>query len=397
MPNITIQNSENNYSSLAFLNKKSIEEIRLSLLNWFDLNGRHWTPCKLNSYGKLPKEDENLCIYSIFVAEVMLQQTQLKVVLPYWCEWMKTFPSLEDLAYADISKILLLWQGLGYYSRARRIHESSKILAKLIDINQSLDLPSWPKDINIWMKLPGIGKSTAGSILSSAFNLPEPLLDSNVKRIISRLFGLKKPVIKNTSQLWSLSNLLLDYESPRRFNQALMDLGATICTSRSPICNLCPLNPFCFAYNFGSPQDFPIKTRSRALPKVIIGIGLILNNHGQVLIDQRLDEGTMGGMWEFPGGKQEKGESIQITIARELYEELGIDVIVGENLIEFDHSYSHKELHFVVHFCELVSGEPKPLSSSQVKWVKIEELSKYPFPAANKKMIDALKKYLINK
>ncbi len=378
------------------MNKNSIEDIQVSLLRWFDVNGRHWIPWKLNSSGKLPKDNEDLCAYSIFVAEVMLQQTQLSVAVPYWQRWMQNFPTLEDLAYSDISQILLAWQGLGYYSRARRIHKASKILSRLIDINQSSELSEWPKDLNIWMTLPGIGRTTAASILSSAFNLPEPLLDANVKRIISRLFGITKPCSKNLSQLWHLSDLLFDSKSPRRFNQGLMDLGATICKSRSPLCNLCPVHLYCFAYNSGNPEDFPLKEGIKTLPKVIIGIGIIINNCGHVLIDQRLEELSMGGMWEFPGGKKEREESIEMTITREIREELGINVKVGAMLIKFDHSYSHKELHFVVHLCELISGVPKPLSSSQLKWVNIQELSDYPFPAANKKMISALKQYLIN-
>ncbi len=389
--------SQDDYSIQPFRDKNTIEALRKSLLKWFALHGRHWIPWKLNKKGALPKEEEIICVYSIFVAEVMLQQTQLDVVLPYWKKWMITFPNLEDLAQADFSDVLISWQGLGYYSRARRIHEASKILLKNIGREYYCDLSKWPNDLNTWIALPGIGKSTAGSIISSAFNLPTPLLDGNVKRIFSRLINSKKPVSNNISELWNLSNLLLDYQNPRDFNQALMDLGATICTPKSPLCKKCPLRNYCFAYNYGKPSELPIKQRKKPLNKFTIGIGLLINSQNEVLIDQRLKEMRMGGMWEFPGGKQEENESIQMTIMRELQEELSIKVNVKEMLVEFDHLYSHQKLHFVVHLCELVSGNPKPLSSSQIKWVKVDDLVNYSFPAANRKMIAALKEYLIDK
>ena len=381
---------------MVFLNRNSIEEIRLNLLSWFALKGRHWIPWKLNENGVLPNDQEHLSIYPIFVAEVMLQQTQLKVVLPYWEQWMRTFPTLEDLASAELNQVLFLWSGLGYYSRAKRLHQASQILLKSIGKNQTLDLSRWPQDVNTWIRLPGIGRSTAGSILSSALNLPTPLLDANVKRILSRLIGSNKPVSKNLSQLWEISALLLDKQSPRNFNQALMDLGANVCSNSSPKCTSCPLISYCYAYSFGSPVDFPNKERRKKVQKVCIGIGVIINKVGQVLIDKRPDDVSMGGMWEFPGGKQEHDELIENTIFRELNEELGIKVKVGDMLISFDHSYTHKNLTFVVHFCEILSGNLQPLRSSELQWVEIQDLDNYAFPAANKKMINALKQYLKN-
>ncbi len=365
-------------------------------MSWFDLQGRHWIPWKLNEYGELPNEQENLPIYPIFVAEVMLQQTQLKVVLPYWEKWMRILPTLEDLASAELNQVLFLWSGLGYYSRVKRLHQCSQILLKSIGKTQTLDISRWPQDVDTWIGLPGIGRTTAGSILSSAFNFPTPLLDANVKRIISRLIGIRKPASQNLSQLWYISTLLLDKKFPRNFNQALMDLGATVCSNKSPKCISCPINSYCFAYSSGSPIDFPKKERTRNVQKVCIGIGVILNQVGQVLIDKRPDEVSMGGMWEFPGGKQEDAELIEDTIFRELKEELGIKVKVREKLIAFDHSYTHKHLTFVVHLCEIISGNLEPFSSSEFKWVAVQDLDDYAFPAANQKMIKALKQYLKN-
>ena len=173
------------------------QNIQNSLLKWFLGNGRHWIPWKLKPDGSIPQKGETISPYKIWIAEVMLQQTQLKVVIPYWEKWMREFPDLTYLAKADLENVLLIWQGLGYYSRANRIHQASKILIDLIGVNRDDDPYCWPKGIDQWMSLPGIGRSTAGSIVSSAFDLPAPILDGNVKRIFSRLFAVRKSSIND--------------------------------------------------------------------------------------------------------------------------------------------------------------------------------------------------------
>ncbi len=372
-----------------------IEEMRGALLRWYSFHGRNWIPWKVKPDGSIPKQLDKLPVYPILVAEVMLQQTQLKVVLPYWKNWMKTFPTVLDLANAIDQDILLVWQGLGYYSRAKRIHKTSQELVKILGDSDHADPESWPQDLDIWIAFPGIGRTTAASIISSAFNLPEALLDGNVKRILTRLIGSQENVSKDLKRLWTVSDSFLDRDFPRDFNQALMDLGATICTFKKPKCFCCPLQKYCFAYDQGDPTEFPIKGSSKVLPHSVIAIGLVFNAFGEVLIDQRKSDQTMSGMWEFPGGKQEKGESIECTVVRELFEELGVKVKVQKKLLEFDHSYSHKKLHFIVYICQLISGIPKPLESVQIKWVNPSELNNYPFPAANQKMITAIKDYTV--
>lgn len=324
----------------------------------------------------------------------MLQQTQLKVVIPYWEKWMKVFPALPSLAEADLENVLMIWQGLGYYSRAKRIHQSSKKLVQFVDKNLSHDPYSWPHRIDQWMSLPGIGRSTAGSIISSAFDLPAPILDGNVKRIFSRLLATERKPIKNEKKLWEFSSFLISTRSPRDLNQALMDLGAIICTPKKPSCTSCPLQNFCVAYAKYDPENFPKKQMTKIKPLQEIGIGLVFNKNGEWLIDQRLESSSMGGMWEFPGGKKYSGESIEKTIERELKEEIGIVVKVGEKLLSFEHSYTHKKLFFTVHICELISGEPKPLASQKLLWVSPEQLNDFPFPAANTKIISELHKHL---
>ena len=372
----------------------SPRNIQNLLLEWFRTNGRYWIPWKLKKDGSIPQSGESLSPYGIWVAEVMLQQTQLKVVIPYWEKWMKVFPSLTSLTEADLENVLMLWQGLGYYSRANRIHQSSKILIDFVGKNKDQDPYSWPNGIEQWMSLPGIGRSTAGSIISSAFDLPTPILDGNVKRILSRLLAIEEKTNKCEKKLWECSSFLISTTSPRNFNQALMDLGAKICTPKKPSCSICPIQKICIAYTKYDPDNFPIKEMTKIKPLQEIGIGLVFNKNSELLIDQRLESSSMGGMWEFPGGKKKSEESIEKTIERELKEELGIIVKVGEKLLSFEHAYTHKRLNFTVHICEWISGDPKPLASQKLLWVPPSKLFDFPFPAANTKIISELHKHL---
>ena len=372
----------------------SPQDIQNSLLEWFRGNGRYWIPWKLKKDGSIPQLGESISPYGIWIAEVMLQQTQLKIVIPYWEKWMKVFPTLTSLAEADLESVLMIWQGLGYYSRANRIYQSSKILVELVGKNIDQDPHSWPNRIDQWMSLPGIGRSTAGSIISSAFDLPTPILDGNVKRIFSRLSATESKSIKDDKKFWEFSSLLISTLCPRDLNQALMDLGAIICTPKKPSCSSCPLQKFCVSYTKYDPHDFPKKKMTKIKPFQEIGIGLVFNKKGELLIDQRLESSSMGGMWEFPGGKKIPNESIEKTIERELQEELGIVVTVGEKLLSFEHPYTHKKLYFTVHICAWVSGQPKPFASQKLLWVSPDKLFDFPFPAANTKIISELHKHL---
>ena len=354
------------------------------LLAWWEVHGRRdpaQKPWMFTKDGRWPRPEELLHPYPILVAEVMLQQTQLAVVLPYWLRWMEAFPTVDHLASASLEEVRLLWQGLGYYSRVRRLHESARLLSA----------QSWPEDLESCLLLPGIGRTTAGSILSSAFNRRLPILDGNVRRLLARLQAYPRPPARSEALFWRWSQDLLDPSRPRDFNQALMDLGATVCLPRQPSCSRCPWQVHCAAYAAGDPGNWPVNESRKPLPYQVIGVGVVFNQLGEVLIDQRLEAGLLGGLWEFPGGKQEPGEKIESCIARELTEELAIEVEVGEQLIRVDHAYSHKKLRFVVHRCRWLSGTPKPLASQQVKWVALGDLDLYPFPAANARIIKALR------
>ncbi|QNI84024.1 A/G-specific DNA glycosylase [Synechococcus sp. PROS-7-1] len=364
-----------------------------ALLSWWQAHGRRdpeQKPWMVTADQTWPRPDEVLSPYGIWIAEVMLQQTQLQVVLPYWARWMERFPRLEDLAEAEEQAVLLSWQGLGYYSRARRLKVAAGVLVAMGA--GGAEPRGWPSDLETWLALPGIGRSTAGGILSSAFNSPLAILDGNVRRVLARLQAHPTPPMRAQAQFWLWSEALIAATPGRArdCNQALMDLGATLCTPRNPSCPRCPWRDHCAAYAAGTPEAYPVTDAPRSLPFSVIGVGVVLNQAGEVLIDQRLNEGLLGGLWEFPGGKQEPGEAITDTIARELQEELAIDVAVDQELITVDHAYSHKKLRFIVHLCRWLSGEPQPLASQQVRWVKPEELGNFPFPAANARIIEAL-------
>ncbi|NCJ06814.1 A/G-specific adenine glycosylase [Synechococcales cyanobacterium C] len=353
------------------LNSEQVQWLRRSLLSWYSQQGRD-----------LPWR-QTRDPYAIWVSEVMLQQTQVKTVLPYYQRWLQQFPSIVALAGADQQQVLKIWQGLGYYARARNLHRAAQILAA-----------EWegqlPQTLEGLMQLPGIGRTTAGAILSAAFNLPTPILDGNVKRVLARLVALPVPPRQALTDLWQLSTTLLDPQWPRDFNQGLMDLGATLCKPKQPGCDRCPWSVQCLAAQHNWQTQLPMTESRPPLPHKQIGVAVIWNNQQQILIDRRPQSGLLGGLWEFPGGKVEPGESIPDCIAREIQEELGIEVAVGDHLITVDHAYTHFKVTLMVHHCRHLAGEPQPLACDEVRWVRLAELADFPFPKANQDIIAAL-------
>ena len=217
---------------MTLLNGTDAAALTTALLAWWERHGRVGIPWKLLPGGGRPAQQQQLDPYGIWIAEVMLQQTQLAVVLPYWGRWMEAFPTVEALAASSLDKVRVQWQGLGYYARARRLHEAAQLLVG----------GPWPLTLQEWMALPGIGRTTAGSILSSAFNSPLPILDGNVKRVLARFMAHPHPLLAMTPCSVSWSEALLDPVRSRDTNQALMDLGATLCTPRQPDCPVAPGN-----------------------------------------------------------------------------------------------------------------------------------------------------------
>lgn len=350
--------------------------LQRSLLDWYDLQGRD-----------LPwrKPPDVLDPYRVWVSEIALQQTQVKTVLPYYQRWFDRFPTIADLARADQQAVLKAWEGLGYYSRARNLHRAAQIVMERHG-------GQFPQTLAEAIALPGIGRTTAGGILSSAFNLPLPILDGNVKRVLARLIALPLPPAKALDRLWAASEAVVSFDRPRDMNQALMDLGATVCTARKPACLVCPWMAYCQAYNTDRQQQIPVSEPKAPIPHKVIGVAVIRDEAGQILIDRRPAEGLLGGLWEFPGGKVEPNESIADCVRREIREELGIEIAVGEELIVVDHAYSHFKVSLHVHLCQHVSGEPQAIECDEVRWVTLEAIDQFPFPKANTTIIEALKK-----
>ncbi len=314
----------------------------------------------------------------------MLQQTQVKTVIPYYGRWLKAFPTFRALAKAPLNLVLKEWEGLGYYSRARNLHA----LAKTVVQRYRGKLPSTPEELRA---LPGIGRYTAGAILSIAFDKNYPVLDGNVMRVLARHFAIRKDIRQPATQreLWELAERLLPQGNAGDYNQALMELGATVCTPKNPWCATCPFQSTCLARRQNIQDTLPIKKKASPTPHYDIGAAVI-HHHGKILISQRPLDGLLGGLWEFPGGKKEPGESLKQTVRREIREELGIEIEVGKKLAQVDHAYSHFKITLHAHDCVYLSGKVQALGVRAWRWVKPSELKRFAFPAANHPIIQKL-------
>ncbi|MEL7503476.1 MAG: A/G-specific adenine glycosylase [Cyanobacteria bacterium J06554_6] len=322
--------------------------------------------------------------YAIWVSEIMLQQTQVKTVIPYYERWLQQFPTVAALAAANQQQVLKAWEGLGYYARARNLHRAAQqVVAEYGG--------QFPQRFEQVVALAGIGRTTAGGILSAAFNQPVAILDGNVKRVLARLVALPVPPKRAIDPLWRLSDQLIDPASPRDFNQALMDLGATLCTRHRPACLQCPWQTHCTAYQNNRQSELPMTESRGPLPHKIIGVAVIYGQGGRILIDRRKQEGLLGGLWEFPGGKVEPGETLEACVRREIKEELDIEIEVQSQLMTVEHAYTHFRVTLNVFNCLHLSGEPKPLECDEIRWVTLAEIDQYPFPKANGQIIEAIR------
>lgn len=324
--------------------------------------------------------------YKIWISEVMLQQTRVDTVIPYYERFLDRFPTVEDLAEADQQQVLKLWEGLGYYSRGRNLHHAAKTIVN--DFNGQL--PSTYDEIT---SLKGIGPYTASAVLSIAFSKKFAVVDGNVVRVFTRFYGIEDDIRSTTTkkQVQKLIDDVLPQENPGDFNQAVMELGATVCKPTGPLCDECPLSAECIAYQTTRTETIPYKSPAKKIPHHTIGVGLIVNSAGELLIALRPDDAMLGGLWEFPGGKKEEHETIQETIARELNEELGTEVKVHEKFRQLRHAYSHFKITLHAYWCKILTGKPTPKSSQEIRWVSLKEIDQFPFPKANKTLIDDLK------
>lgn len=323
--------------------------------------------------------------YRVWVAELMLQQTRVSQALPYYRRFMRSFPNLRALASASRRDVLKAWEGLGYYARARNMHDTAK---QLVRDNAG----RFPRTYEGLCNLPGIGPYTAAAIGSLAFNLDRAVLDGNVIRVLSRLFAYEADVrtTRARRQLQSWADELLPAGKSGLFNEAMMELGALVCLPRNPGCPGCPFRRVCRAHAVDRVHGYPVKPRAKKVPHKVVGAGLVVRGNGDLLIAQRKENAMLGGLWEFPGGTREKGESIRQCIRRELKEELGIDTEVGRHLVTVRHAYSHFTIELHVHWARIRQGRPRVIECADFAWVPVDGLRAYPFSRADLHIVQAL-------
>lgn len=324
--------------------------------------------------------------YSVWLSEIMLQQTQVETVKPYYARFLERFPTVQALAASPLEEVLKLWEGLGYYSRARNLHRA----ARMIVDEFGGQLPAAVDDL---LRLPGVGRYTAGAIASIAFNARTPVLDGNVMRVFARLLDLDADVTQPDTQacLWEIAERALPEKRAGDFNQALMDLGRLICKPRTPSCAECPLRAHCRAFAAGTQMQRPVKRAKGRTPHYDVTAGLIWNERGELLIAQRPLDGLLGGLWEFPGGKREAGETLEACLQRELREELGIEVQVGELFTVVRHAFTHFKITLHAFNCRHAAGEPQALEASAWAWIAPDDLDRYAFGKADRAVIEALR------
>jgi A/G-specific adenine glycosylase len=324
--------------------------------------------------------------YAIWVSEIMLQQTRVETVMPYFERWMERFPTLAALAAADLQAVLAVWEGLGYYSRGRNLHKASQLVMQAY----GGELPRTAEELR---RLPGIGRYTAAAIASLAFGQDEATLDGNIRRVLSRVFNVDIPASSSQGErrLWELAAAHLPPGQAGDYNQAWMDLGSAVCTPRNPNCSICPLAELCEARALGVQEQRPVMPPKAPIPHYIV-TAAVLERAGQVLITRRPENGLLGGLWEFPGGKLKSGESLPDGLRREICEELGAEIAVGEPVGVYRHAFTHFRITLHAFRCTLLAGEPRPLEASDLRWVSLADLAVFPMGKVDRQIASHLVK-----
>jgi A/G-specific adenine glycosylase len=323
--------------------------------------------------------------YRVWISETMLQQTQVDTVLPYFMRFLERFPTVAALAAASLGEVLKMWEGLGYYTRARNLHRAARAVME----TRGGRLPDTHAD---WLSLPGVGPYTAAAVCSLSLGLDHAVVDGNVIRVLARVFAVPDPVDLPATRraLQTCADALLPPGRADVFNEAMMELGALVCRPRHPDCPACPLRGICRAAATGTPEHHPVKRPRAAPPLVRVGAAATRDARGRFLVAQRPERGLLGGLWEFPGGKIEPGEDAPACIRRELREELGIEVEVGPLLLVVRHAYSHFKLEMHVHLARRTRGRPRALECADFRWLKPEEMRRLPFSGADLKVLEFL-------
>lgn len=325
--------------------------------------------------------------YHVWISEIMLQQTQMDRGVEYFNRWMGLFPDIRVLAAADELTVFKAWEGLGYYSRVRNIRKAAGILV-------AEHGGRVPDDYDTLRALPGIGPYTAAAIMSIAFDRPCPVIDANVARVFARLRDIDRPMKEREVQRDLHDQLaeMLAGVSPRDFNQALMELGALVCTPKNPDCPGCPLQPYCRSLRAGTVADRPVG-KGKAEQIGIVMACAIVEHGGRIFIQQRQDDDIWGGLWEFPGGRLKDGEMPEEAAVRELFEETELRAVNPQPFKAVVHHYTRYRVTLHSFRCAL-ADEPAPRlhAAKQFRWVAPEEIDRYPFPAGHRQLVAMMKR-----
>lgn len=341
--------------------------LRARLLAWYDAHRRElpWrTPA-----GAEPDP------YRVWLSEVMLQQTRVETVKPYFRRWLERFPDLRALADAPLDEVLKQWEGLGYYSRARNFHRAVREVAERF----GGEVPAEP---GAFRALPGVGRYTAGAVMSIAFGRAEPLVDGNVRRVFARWTDDPEP---SEAGLWELAEALVPGERPGDLNQAVMELGATVCVPRTPRCGECPVREHCAAYAAGTQNERPAPKRAKPVPHEDTATAVV-ESGGRFLLVRRPVDARLGGMWAFPAAVRRWGESVGAAAERAVREGLGVEVRAGKSVGRVEHGFTHVRVTYHAVRCEPVGGEPRPIGYDAWSWATAEEMEGYALPVAQRKI-----------
>lgn len=342
------------------------------LLDWYAQHAR-----------RLPWRDQPTP-YRVWVSEVMLQQTRVETVIPYFERWMQRFPNLAALAAASQQEVLQVWEGLGYYSRARNFHRAAQEVMNQHDGQ----IPSTREAL---AALPGVGRYTAGAIASIAFGQDVPALDANIRRVLARVFDVNIPARspQGERQLWHLAETTLPPGRAGDYAQALMDLGSSICTPHAPACLICPVAALCQARALGVQEQRPVLVQKRSVPHYTV-TAAVIERASLLLIARRPPNGLLGGLWEFPGGKVEPDETLPECLRREIIEELGTEVEVGMLVGVYQHGYTHFKVTLHAFFCQITHGEPRAIQPSAIQWVTPSQLADFPMGKIDRQIAKTL-------
>ncbi|MBA4157248.1 MAG: A/G-specific adenine glycosylase [Gemmatimonadetes bacterium] len=342
-------------------------EIRAALLAWYDAHRRDlpWRAAAAETPDP----------YRVWLSEVMLQQTRVETVRPYYERWLERFPTLESLAEAPRDEVMKAWEGLGYYSRARNFHRAVREVAE----SYGGTVPSEPE---AFRALPGVGRYTAGAVMSIAYGREAPLVDGNVRRVFARWMDAPDP---RDAELWSLAGALVPGPRPGDLNQALMELGATVCTPRSPRCGACPVAQWCAARAAGTQEQRPARRVAKPLPHEDTAVAVV-RHASRLLLVRRRPGVRLGGMWGFPGAVRRPDEAVGAAAARAVHEGVGLDVQTMDPLGVVEHTFTHVRVTYRAIWCEVQGGEPAALGYDAWVWAARDELDRYALPSAQKKL-----------